>query len=147
MLGQAMAEVAVRPPQGGHPRLAIYGLLEARLQQADLVVLGGLNEGVWPGLPSPDPWLAPAIRRTLGLPGLETRIGYAAHDFASALGAPNVLVTRARRDARARFYWVALASPTSPETAATPLRGFRQNWKTTTPRSRMPTPMPALCGR
>jgi len=116
MLGQAMAEVAVRPPQGGHPRLAIYGLLEARLQQADLVVLGGLNEGVWPGLPSPDPWLAPAIRRTLGLPGLETRIGYAAHDFASALGAPNVLVTRARRDARAPTiasrFWLRLEALT-----------------------------------
>ncbi len=116
LLGQAMAEVSVRPPQGGHPRLAIYGLLEARLQQSDLVVLGGLNEGVWPGLPSPDPWLAPAIRRTLGLPGLETRIGYAAHDFASALGAPNVLVTRARRDARAPTiasrFWLRLEALT-----------------------------------
>jgi ATP-dependent helicase/nuclease subunit B len=116
LLGQAMAEAAVRPPQGGHPRLAIYGLLEARLQQADLVVLGGLNEGVWPGLPSPDPWLAPAIRRELGLPGLETRIGYAAHDFASALGAPNVVVTRARRDARAPTiasrFWLRLEALT-----------------------------------
>jgi ATP-dependent helicase/nuclease subunit B len=116
LLGQAMAEVAVRPPQGGHPRLAIYGLLEARLQQADLVVLGGLNEGVWPGLPSPDPWLAPPIRRALGLPGLETRIGYAAHDFASALGAPQVIVTRARRDARAPTiasrFWLRLEALT-----------------------------------
>ena len=38
----------VRPRFGRHPRLAIWGLLEARLQQADLVVLGGLNEGIWP---------------------------------------------------------------------------------------------------
>jgi ATP-dependent helicase/nuclease subunit B len=35
------------------------------------------------------------------MPGLEFRIGLAAHDFASALGAPEVLVTRARRDSRA----------------------------------------------
>jgi ATP-dependent helicase/nuclease subunit B len=35
----------VRPRYGRHPRLAIWGLVEARLQQADLVVLGGLNEG------------------------------------------------------------------------------------------------------
>lgn len=116
LLAEAMAEAAVRPPQGGHPRLSIYGLLEARLQQADLVVLGGLNEGVWPSLPSPDPWLAPAIRRSLGLPGLETRIGYAAHDFASALGAPQVVVTRARRDARAPTiasrFWLRLEALT-----------------------------------
>lgn len=93
--------VAVRPPQGGHPRISIRGLIEARLGQDDLVILGGLNEGVWPGVPAPDPWLAPSIRRTLGLPGLERRIGLAAHDFVSALGARQVLVTRARRDDRA----------------------------------------------
>ena len=78
----------VRPPYGGHPRVFIWGLLEARLQQADLMVLGGLNEGVWPALPAPDPWLAPKIRANLGMPGLEFRTGLAAHDFASALGAP-----------------------------------------------------------
>ena len=91
---------AVRPPYGGHPRIFIWGLLEARLQRADLVVLGGLNEGVWPALPAPDPWLPPKVRATLEMPTLETRIGLAAHDFASALGAPEVLITRARRDAK-----------------------------------------------
>ncbi|MET0308214.1 MAG: double-strand break repair protein AddB [Sphingomonas sp.] len=101
MLRTLMDEVAVRPPQGGHPRLAILGVIEARLQTADLMILGGLNEGVWPGLPAPDPWLAPRIRAELGLPGLERRIGLAAHDLASGLGAPEVLLTRARRDASA----------------------------------------------
>lgn len=101
LLRTLMDEVAVRPPQGGHPRLAILGLLEARLQTADLMILGGLNEGVWPGLPAPDPWLAPRIRAELGLPGLDRRIGLAAHDLAGALGAPEVLLTRARRDASA----------------------------------------------
>ncbi|AQR72624.1 double-strand break repair protein AddB [Sphingomonas sp. LM7] len=101
MLRTLMEEVAVRPPQGGHPRLAILGLIEARLQTADLMILGGLNEGVWPGLPAPDPWLAPRIRAELGLPGLERRIGLSAHDLAGALGAPQVLLTRARRDASA----------------------------------------------
>ena len=101
MLRTLMDEVAVRPPQGGHPRLAILGLIEARLQTADLMILGGLNEGVWPGLPAPDPWLAPRIRAELRLPGLERRIGLAAHDLAGALGAPEVLLTRARRDGTA----------------------------------------------
>src|SRR3546814_17599147 len=47
LLVHMMDEVAVRPPAGGHPRLAIYGLIEARLQRADLLILGSLNEGVW----------------------------------------------------------------------------------------------------
>jgi len=79
-------------------------------------VLGGLNEGVWPALPSPDPWLAPRIRAELGLGGLERRIGLSAHDFAMALGAPEVIVTRARRDARAPAiasrFWLRLEAMT-----------------------------------
>jgi len=99
-LGQLLGERAVRPAYGTHPRLFIWGLLEARLQHADLVVLGGLNEGVWPALPSPDPWLPPKVRAVLKMPTLENRIGLSAHDFASALGAPEVLITRAARDSR-----------------------------------------------
>ena len=63
LLADLLSGESVRPPYGGHPRLFIWGLLEARLQHADLMILGGLNEGVWPSLPAPDPWLAPRIRR------------------------------------------------------------------------------------
>ncbi|MDQ3079271.1 MAG: double-strand break repair protein AddB, partial [Pseudomonadota bacterium] len=63
LLSELFAAVPVRRPYGGHPRISIWGLLEARLQQADLMVLGGMNEGTWPAAPSPDPWLAPRIRR------------------------------------------------------------------------------------
>ncbi len=119
LLRQLMDEVAVRPPQGGHPRLAIYGLIEARLQSADLMILGGLNEGVWPSSPAPDPWLAPRIRMKLGLPGLERAIGVSAHDFGQGLGAPEVLITRARRDARAPAIpsrlWLRLAAMAGDE--------------------------------
>lgn len=112
LLKTLMDEVAVRPPQGGHPRLAIYGLIEARLQTADLMILGGLNEGSWPGQPAPDPWLAPRIRAELNLPGLERRVGVSAHDLAGALGAPQALITRARRDASqpaiASRFWLRL---------------------------------------
>jgi ATP-dependent helicase/nuclease subunit B len=107
-----LANSTVRPPQGGHPRIAIYGLLEARLQQADVMILAGLNEGTWPALPAPDPWLAPRIRQELGLPGLEHRIGLAAHDFASGLGAPKVIISRARRSGNAPViasrFWLRL---------------------------------------
>ena len=112
LLAELLASRSIRPAYGGHPRVFIWGLLEARLQQADLVILGGLNEGTWPGLPAPDPWLAPKIRANLGLPGLEYRIGLAAHDFASALGAPQVLITRAKREGRsptiASRFWLRL---------------------------------------
>lgn len=116
MLERLMANVAVRPTYGQHPRVFIWGLIEARLQRADLMILAGLNEGIWPALPAPDPWLAPRIRRDLGLPGLDRRIGLFAHDFAAGLGAPEVLITRARRDARAPAiasrFWLRLEAMT-----------------------------------
>ena len=122
MLERLLSAQAVRPPYGRHPRLFIWGLIEARLQQADLMILAGLNEGVWPALPAPDPWLAPRLRAELGLPSLERRIGLAAHDFASGLGAPRVLVTRARRDARAPAiasrFWLRLEAMTGGLTRA-----------------------------
>ena len=99
ILRDQMDEIAVRPGYGGHPRVAIYGLLEARMARADLVICGGLNEGSWPQSPGADALLAPAILRALGVPGAEFRIGLAAHDLAGALGAPEVVLSRALRDA------------------------------------------------
>lgn len=98
-LRDAMEAVAVRPGYGGHPRVAIYGLLEARMARADLVICGGLNEGSWPQPPGADALLAPAILRALGVPGAEFRIGLSAHDLAGAMGAPQVVLSRALRNA------------------------------------------------
>jgi ATP-dependent helicase/nuclease subunit B len=98
VLRDAMEREAVRPPWGGHPRVAIYGLIEARMSRADLVICGGLTEGTWPGTSAPDALLAPAVLRALGVPGADFRIGLAAHDLAAALGAPEVVLSHARRD-------------------------------------------------
>lgn len=98
VLRDAMERVSVRPPWGGHPRVSIYGLLEARMSRADLVICGGLVEGVWPASPAPDALLPPAVLRALGVPGADFRIGLSAHDLAAALGAPEVVLSHARRD-------------------------------------------------
>ena len=47
-----------------HPRVFIWGLLEARLQTADVMVLGGLAEGVWPPASDPGAWLSRPMRAT-----------------------------------------------------------------------------------
>ncbi|MDG2004797.1 MAG: PD-(D/E)XK nuclease family protein [Novosphingobium sp.] len=101
VLRDAMDRIAVRPPWGGHPRVALYGLLEARMSRADLVICGGLVEGVWPASPQPDSLLPPAVLRALGVPGADFRIGLAAHDLAAALGAPEVVLSYALRDVSA----------------------------------------------
>lgn len=87
----------VRPRFGAHPRLFIWGLLEARLQHADTVVLGGLNEGTWPPAPETNPWMSRPMMADIGLEAPERRIGLTAHDFQQALAAPEVFITRAYR--------------------------------------------------
>lgn len=92
-----VADLAVRLSVSLHPRLFIWGPFEARLMQPDVVVLGGLNEGVWPQAADPGPWLNRQMRASLGLPSPEERIGQEAHDFYSLLGAPRVVLTRSAK--------------------------------------------------
>jgi ATP-dependent helicase/nuclease subunit B len=81
-----------------HPRVFIWGLLEARLQTADVMVLGGLAEGVWPPQSEPGPWLSRPMRATVGLPSPEEIVGQTAHDFVScATAAPVVVLSCPRR--------------------------------------------------
>jgi ATP-dependent helicase/nuclease subunit B len=68
--------------------------LEARLLQADFVILGGLNEGTWPEEIRMDPFFSPSMRQALGLPPLERRIGQSTHDFMQLVQAPKILITR-----------------------------------------------------
>jgi double-strand break repair protein AddB len=101
LFGAIMTRVEVRDTVQGHPRILLWGTLEARIQGADLVVLGGLNDGVWPQLPPPDPWLNRSMRKEAGLLLPERRIGLSAHDYQQAVAAPEVILTRATRDAEA----------------------------------------------
>jgi double-strand break repair protein AddB len=94
-------KVEVRDSVQPHPHIMIWGTLEARVQGAELVILGGLNDGIWPKLPEPDPWLNRQMRKDAGLLLPERQIGLSAHDFQQAIAAPRVVLTRAMRDAEA----------------------------------------------
>jgi ATP-dependent helicase/nuclease subunit B len=100
----------VRAGGATHPRLAILGVLEARLVAADLVILAGLEEGMWPAGEAIDPFLSRPMRARLGLPPPERRIGLAAHDFAQGACAAEVVLLHIKRRAGApttpsRWLW------------------------------------------
>ncbi len=96
-----IAQEQARAPEG-HPQILILGTLEARVQTHDLVILAGLNEGTWPALPPPDPWLNRAMRQQAGLLLPERQIGLSAHDYQQAIAAPQVWLTRSIRSADAQ---------------------------------------------
>ncbi|MFA5592913.1 MAG: double-strand break repair protein AddB [Micavibrio sp.] len=97
ILEAAMKPVTVRPAYGLHPRLMILGQLEARLVEADTMILAGLNEGTWPPAPPADPWMSRPMRKRFGLPPAERGTGLSAHDFAQNICAGHLVLTRSRR--------------------------------------------------
>lgn len=127
----------VREPVAAHSGIMIWGTLEARVQGADLVILAGLNEGVWPKAPDPDPWLNRRMRADVGLLLPERQIGLSAHDFQQAIAAREVVLSRAMRDAEAQTVpsrWLNRLTNLLnglPEQGVTALKGMRargQHW-------------------
>jgi ATP-dependent helicase/nuclease subunit B len=90
--------IPVRDIRNVGTQLSILGLLEARMIRPESIILGGLNEGTWPRLPDPGPWLNRPMRDTFGMQQPERSIGQEAHDFVQAFGARHVYLTWARRD-------------------------------------------------
>jgi ATP-dependent helicase/nuclease subunit B len=108
----------LRLPHDENASIRILGPLEARLVSFDRVVLGGLNEGTWPAGARTDAFLNRPMRRELLLNLPERRIGLSAHDFAQMMGAPEAIVTRARRQGGAETVasrsWQRIAAVASP---------------------------------
>jgi ATP-dependent helicase/nuclease subunit B len=80
-----------------HPRLAIYGLLEARMMPADILIMGALNETKWPAQPDPGPWVNRPMRDIIGLQQPEREIGVSAHDFTQGFGYAKVYMSFSKR--------------------------------------------------
>ena len=97
-LNVLMAGETLYPDHVDHPRLAILGTVEARMQSADLTILGGMNKGISPPDPPADPWMSNAMRLDFGLPHAHWRVGLASHDAVMAMARPEVLITQSIRD-------------------------------------------------
>ena len=167
LFASVLNDGTVRDPDAGHPNILIWGTLEARVQSADLVILGGMNEGVWPEAATPDPWLNRSMRKDAGLLLPERRIGLSAHDYQQAVANSEVWITRSKRDSEAETVpsrWVnrlvnllgGLPDQHGPEALRT-MRDEGARWVTmadqlaqptgTTPPAKRPSPRPPLAAR
>jgi ATP-dependent helicase/nuclease subunit B len=117
-----------RPTGDTHPRLQILGPLEARLLDVDDIILGGLNEGTWPGGVNSGPFLSRGMREQMKLSLPERRYGLAAHDFAELAANPTVYLTRSEKSdsgptVASRWVWrlkTIIAGTVSPEPGEKP---------------------------
>ncbi|MDX2113548.1 MAG: double-strand break repair protein AddB [Alphaproteobacteria bacterium] len=98
LMESLLAGKVYRPRYGQHPRLCILSPMEARLLTFDRVILGGLNEGMWPSAHSISPWMSRPMRQQFGLPAEERKVGQSAHDVWQLLASREVLLTRSRKN-------------------------------------------------
>ena len=98
LISKILSDEVVRDRDAGHPNILILGALEARIQNAELVILGGMNETIWPASPQADPWLNRTLRSRAGLLSPERQIGLSAHDYQQAVAAKEVWITRSLRN-------------------------------------------------
>ncbi len=110
MVQGLLADTVVRVGGATHPSLRILGAIEARLVRADLMILAGLEEGIWPQGAPVDPFLSRPMRSALGLPPPERRIGQSAQDFVQAACAPRSILVHCERRrgqpaVRSRWLW------------------------------------------
>jgi ATP-dependent helicase/nuclease subunit B len=89
----ALGTVTVRPTHDTHPRLRVVSPAEALMQDADLVILAGLNEKIWPPQPPGDPWLSQPMRRSVGFTDAQARMGQSALKFMNLFCAPDIMVS------------------------------------------------------
>lgn len=136
-IGSALSQVVVRPRYGTHPRIRILSPIEARLQQADLVILAGLNESVWPQSVSNDTWLSRPMQQEMGFGSPDRRIGQSALDFQLLFCAPRVLVTWSKKRSGVlshpsrwlqQIFAVLQKNDALPAFDASPYIGWAQSW-------------------
>ncbi|MEE3501990.1 double-strand break repair protein AddB [Acidiphilium acidophilum] len=104
LLDAVLGSARLRRPRArdANPRIAIWGIMEARLQRVDTLVLGGMVEGVFPAEPDPGPWLSRPMRLAAQLPDDATLIGEAAHDVTSLMAScGRVVLSAPKRRGRA----------------------------------------------
>lgn len=80
-----------------HPRLKLLSPLQAAYIPFNRALVCGLNEGVWPELPSQNPWLNRAMLLELGFYDPQILIGRAAALFCHALKSPDVILSYSKR--------------------------------------------------
>lgn len=97
VLAALMAGEKVPPAERRRDDIHIWGELEARLMNPDLMILAGVNEDIWPPAADPGPWLSRGMRLAIGLEPPERQQGQAAHDFEMALGNAEVIIAFATR--------------------------------------------------
>jgi ATP-dependent helicase/nuclease subunit B len=89
----------VNAAQAADARVRILSPIEARLMQADCVILASFHSAYWPKITEQTAWMGQYLRKALKLPNAEDEMALAAHDiWMHSHSATTLYVTRAIDD-------------------------------------------------
>ena len=96
LLADAFAGVSIRGAMNDAADVVVLGTIESRMQTADVVILTGLNEGMFPAMGYENSWLPRALAQDIGLPAPERKVSLQALDFMNLSCAPCVYWLRSK---------------------------------------------------
>lgn len=96
LIADALSGVRVRGTMNDLAPVVVLGTIESRMQTADVVILTGLNDGMFPALGYENPWLPRKISNEIGLPSPNHKVSLMALDFMNLSCGPNVYWVRSK---------------------------------------------------
>lgn len=81
MLSDAISSVSVRGVMDDSAKVVVLGTIESRMQTADVIILTGLNEGMFPAQGYENAWLPRNLAKEIGLPSPDRKVSLQALDF------------------------------------------------------------------
>ena len=93
----AIKSVSIRPIKKEDCRVSVIGTIESRMQTADVVILTGLNEGMFPSIGYENAWLPRKIGEKIGLPSPNRKVSLMSLDFMTLSCGPDVYWLRSKQ--------------------------------------------------
>ena len=96
-VSDAIASVSIRQTKTEDCNVCVIGTIESRMQTADVVILTGLNEGMFPSFGYENSWLPRSISEKIGLPSPKRKVSLQALDFMTLSCGNNVYWLRSKQ--------------------------------------------------
>ncbi|MBR6010346.1 MAG: PD-(D/E)XK nuclease family protein [Alphaproteobacteria bacterium] len=81
VIADAMSSVTVRKSRPDDCKVCVIGTIESRMQTADVIILTGLNEDMFPTVGYRNAWLPSNVAKKIGLPSPNRKVSLMALDF------------------------------------------------------------------
>lgn len=81
LIADCLNSVSVRDVPNPNADVVVLGTIESRMQTADVVILSGLNDGMFPARGYDNNWLPRRVAREIGLPSPDRKVSLMALDF------------------------------------------------------------------